>query len=79
MIFTWLVIAMLLTLAGAAVAVFAQDAEQKHDEELAYEDRIGEQQDAIALARCDVDPPCRDSHAKAGERVRAHKARKRVS
>ena len=74
MIFAWLFLAVALTLLGAAISLFAQDVEERHEEELAYEDHIGQQRDAITLARCQIEPTCRRSHEQAGARVRAHRA-----
>ncbi|OGL66754.1 hypothetical protein A2856_03240 [Candidatus Uhrbacteria bacterium RIFCSPHIGHO2_01_FULL_63_20] len=59
MIFGWLFLAVLVTLAGAGVAVLMQEVEQEHDDEAAYGRRIDEQQAAIKVARSKAARPRR--------------------
>ncbi len=74
MIFLWLLAAIGLTVIGAVITAIFQDAEEEHDEELVYEERIGEQRAALTVAKCAVDPVCRVEHDRATAALIAHKA-----
>lgn len=77
MIFLWLLVAIGLTLIGAVITAMFQDAEEEHDEELVYEERIGEQRAALTVAKCEADPACRVEHVRANAALveyRTHRA-----
>lgn len=77
MFLLWLSLAVTMTLIGAGVAVLAQEMEQHHDEELAYEERIEDQRAGLAVAACASDPRCRGEHEKSKARLKEHQLRHR--
>lgn len=72
MLFLWLSLAVAVTLIGAGVAVLAQEIQQGHDEELAYEERVEDQRAGLAVAACASDPLCRGEHEKSKARLKEH-------